>query len=277
MVHIVKVKLLCHTPEPEKIVAAAAKLCYSPSAMDQIMDSLTPDKTASYVHMLASMGHESVIEHISFTFGVEGVSRSLLAQLTRHRIASFSVQSQRYVELDHFEYVVPPEIADCAEARQEFIRAMEEDQAHYDRLTQLLAARHRARLTAEGADEKSASRQAEKLAIEDARFVLPNACATRIMFTMNARSLMHFFRLRCCNRAQWEIRRLALEVYQLVLPIAPDIFADCGPACVSGPCSEGKMTCGRAAQVREFYRKTAAEIIRRAQDEAEDSHSAGEN
>lgn len=276
LVQIVKVTLLSHTPDPEKLVAAAAKLCYSPSTIDHILDGLTEEKTASYVQMLASMGHESVIEHISFTFGVEGVSRSLLAQLTRHRLASYSVQSQRYVELDHFEYVVPPEIAGCEEASREFVRAMEEDERHYDRLTALLRERHRRSLLAQGLDEKQAARQAEKQAIEDARFVLPNACTTRIVFTMNARSLMHFFHLRCCNRAQWEIRRLALEVYKAVVPVAPHIFARGGPSCVNGPCPEGKMNCGKAGEVRTFYRKVAADAIRQAEGEKPAAGSAKE-
>ena len=254
-----KVKLLAYTPEPEKIVASAARLCYSPSTIDSIMDGLTEKKTASYVQMLASMGHESVIEHVSFTFGVEGVSRSLLAQLTRHRIASYSVQSQRYVPLDPFDYVVPPEIAGCEEARREFEAAMEEDRAHYQKLTEILAARHKARLTAAGAGDKEAAQKAQKMAIEDARFVLPNACTTQIILTMNARSLMHFFRIRCCNRAQWEIRALATEMLRLVMPAAPHIFAECGPGCVAGACPEGKMSCGRAAEVRAYYRDLRAQ------------------
>ena len=256
-----KVKLLSYTPEPEKIVASAARLCYSPSTIGHIMDGLTEEKTASYVEMLASMGHESVVEHVSFTFGVEGVSRSLLAQLTRHRIASYSVQSQRYVPLDPFDYVVPPEIAGCEEAVREFKAAMEEDRIHYKKLTDILAARHRAQLTAEGVGEKDAARKAEKMAIEDARFVLPNACTTQIILTMNARSLMNFFRVRCCNRAQWEIRALAVEMLRLVTAVAPHIFADCGPGCVKGACPEGKMSCGRAAEMRGYFRNLRANAM----------------
>ena len=133
-----KVTLLAHTPEPEKIVASAAKLCYSPASIQNVMDGLTEEKTASFVEMLAEIGHESPIEHASFTFGIEGVSRSLLAQLTRHRIASYSVQSQRYVREKMFEYVVPPAIAAIPEAKAEYLQAMEEDQRHYERLTELL-------------------------------------------------------------------------------------------------------------------------------------------
>ena len=206
-----KVTLLTYTPQPEKTVAMAAKLCYSPSSIDQIGEGLTEEKTASFVQMLAEIGHESPIEHASFTFGIEGVSRSLLAQITRHRIASFSVQSQRYVAESDFAYVVPPEIEAIPEAKAEFLAAMEEDRRHYERLTALLMEKHRKALLDEGKSEKEAARAAEKRAIEDARFVLPNACETKMVCTFNARSLQNFFALRCCNRAQWEIRDVATQ------------------------------------------------------------------
>lgn len=247
------VTLIAHTPAPEKTVAAAARLCYSPATIDEVMDGLTDEKTASFVDMLAEIGHESPIEHASFTFGIEGVSRSLLAQLTRHRIASFSVQSQRYVREKAFEYVVPPAIADCPEAAAEYRRAMEEDQAHYERLTDLLKERYVRENRDAGMEEKAAQRAAEKRAIEDARFVLPNACTTKIMLTMNARSLQNFFRHRCCNRAQWEIRELADRMLALCLEAAPHLFRHAGPSCVAGACPEGKMSCGRTAEVRARY------------------------
>lgn len=255
-----KVKLIAHTPDPEKLVAAAAKNCYSSSNVDSVMDGLTAEKTESFVHMLAEIGHESPIEHVSFTFAVEGVSRSLLAQITRHRMASFSVQSQRYVREHGFEYVVPPEIDKIPAAREQFIRAMEEDQHTYEALTAALMDGYVEELLAQGMPEKQARNQAEKHAIEDARYVLPNACTTRIVMTANARSLRNFFRLRCCNRAQWEIRALAEEMYRLVYAVAPALFARCGPACVDGACTEGKMTCGRAAEVRAHYQALRAEI-----------------
>ena len=138
-----KVTLLTHTPMPEQTIAAAAKLCYSAAEIDKIYEGLTPEKTASFVEMLSEIGHESPIEHASFTFGIEGVSRSFLAQVTRHRMASFSVQSQRYVKENMFEYVLPPEIESVPEAREEYIRAMEEDQAHYDSLTAILKEKHK--------------------------------------------------------------------------------------------------------------------------------------
>ena len=207
------VRLIAHTPEPEKVVAAAAKLCYSDAHITDLLDGLDEEKTARFLTMLSDLGHASPIEHASFTFGIEGVSRTLLAQITRHRIASFSVQSQRYVRLDDFRYVIPPEIEAIPEAKAAFIESMN----------------------------------------EDARFVLPNACETKMVVTMNARSLQNFFHLRCCNRAQWEIRQLAEEMLRLVYPVAPHIFRTAGPACVSGPCPEGKMCCGRTAEVRAQY------------------------
>lgn len=256
-----RVTLIAHTPQPEHLLASAARLCYSPASIGDVMEGLTEEKTAAFVDMLAEIGHESPIEHVSFTFGIEGVSRSLLAQLTRHRIASFSVQSQRYVREKMFEYVVPPEIEAIPEAAEEYRRAMEEDQRHYESLTALLKEKHLKEKLAAGMEEKAAARAAEKQAIEDARFVLPNACTTKIMMTMNARSLLNFFHHRCCNRAQWEIRELARQMLALCLEVAPHLFKNAGPSCVAGPCPEGKMSCGRAKEVREEY----ARLKQRAQ------------
>ncbi len=248
-----KVTLITHTPIPEKVVASSAKLCYSSATIDTLMDGLTEEKSAAFVDMLSEIGHESPIEHASFTFGIEGVSRSLLAQLTRHRMASYSVQSQRYVREKMFDYVLPPEIEAIPEAAEEYRKAMEEDQAHYDRLTAILKDKHLTAMLASGMDEREANRAAEKKAIEDARFVLPNACATKLIMTMNARSLMNFFHHRCCNRAQWEIRELAEEMYKLCIEAAPHLFRKAGPKCVNGACPEGKMTCGKVKEVREHY------------------------
>lgn len=248
-----KVQLLSYTPDPEKLIAAAAKNCYSSTDVDSIMDGLTSEKIERFMQMLVDLGHESPIEHVSFTFAIEGVSRSLLAQITRHRIASYSVQSQRYVREHGFEYVIPPEIEKRPAAKAAFIRAMEEDQRVYEELTAALMKNHVEELLAQGIPEKEAHRRAEKMSIEDARYVLPNACTTRIVMTANARSLKNFFRLRCCNRAQWEIRALAEEMYRLCYAAAPVLFARCGPSCVDGACSEGKMSCGKAVEVREHY------------------------
>lgn len=248
-----KVELLQYTPEPEKLIAAAAKLCYSSAGIDGILDGLDAEKTAKFLERLASMGHESPMEHVSFTFGIEGVSRSLLAQLTRHRIASYSVKSQRYVKEGQFAYVIPHEIASIPEAKAEFERAMAEDVASYNRLTDILFEKHFANLKASGMEEKKAKSAAEKKAIEDARYVLPNACETSLIVTMNARSLMNFFHHRCCERAQWEIREMATEMLRLVRTVAPTLFRYAGPSCAAGACPEGAMSCGKAAEKREYF------------------------
>ncbi len=257
-----RVYLLAHTEMPERIVAAAAKLCYSDAQVDALLDGLDGEKTEKFVGMLASMGHESPIEHASFTFAVEGVSRTLLAQLTRHRLASYSVQSQRYVRLEEFKYVTPPAIAADPEARALFERAMESDAQTYERLTELLKSKYQAEYLKAGAPEKAAESKAEKRAIEDARFVLPNACETKLVLTMNARALMNFFRLRCCERAQWEIRALASEMLRIAYAAAPALFKNAGPPCVAGACPEGKMCCGETERVRAYYKKLKEEAKR---------------
>ena len=256
-----RVELIAHTPNPEKVVAAAAKLCYSPVGVDQIMEGMSCEDAASFVRMLVKLGHMSPIEHVSFTFAIEGVSRSLLAQITRHRIASHSVQSQRYVRLDDFQFIIPPEIEADPPSKALFLEAMKKQGEEYLALATALQEKHTRTLIAEGMDKKTASKKAEKMANEDARFVLPNACETKLVMTMNARSLLNFFSLRCCNRAQWEIRELAEEMFRLVYRVAPSIFEAAGPGCVSsGRCSEGKMTCGHAPDVVEKWNEWKADM-----------------
>ncbi len=242
----VKVELLAHTPEPEKLVAAAAKMCYSNAGVQGVMEQLTPEKTEKFLQMLMSMGHESPLEHVSFTFGLEGVSRSLLAQLTRHRIASYSVKSQRYVNEGTFEYITPPEIAKDPQTLALYRKTMEDINEAYARLTESLRAVH---------ELSMAPSAAEKKAIEDARYVLPNACETKLIVTMNVRSLYNFFAHRCCERAQWEIRAVADQMLEQVKTVAPTLFAKAGPPCVKGSCPEGKMSCGKMLEKREKYLK----------------------
>ena len=212
-----KVTLITHTPEPERIVAAAAKLCYSSASIADLA-AIESDKAAEFIDKLPE-AHQSPFEHVSFTFGIEGVSRAMLAQITRHRIASFSVQSQRYVNMDEFGYVVPPSIAANQDALDEYEHFMDRADLVYTYL------RHCG------------------IPAEDARFVLPNACETQMIVTMNARELMHFFSLRCCQRAQWEIRAVANEMLRLCKEVAPTLFAKAGAGCVRGHCPEGKMGC----------------------------------
>ena len=204
------VTLIAHTPNPDYICGSAAAICtdYKGSPLQALQGAM-------------KSGHESVAEHASFTFLIEGVSRALLAQITRHRMASFSVQSQRYVDMSGNGYVMPPSIAKGSEQAKTFDNAMEIAWDFYERLVEM------------------------GIPKEDARYVLPNACHTTMEVTMNARELRHFFSLRCCNRAQWEIRALADEMLRLCREKAPVLFSDAGPGCLRGHCPEGKRTCGK--------------------------------
>ncbi|MCJ8174415.1 FAD-dependent thymidylate synthase [Clostridium botulinum] len=240
-----KVKLLEYTPNAEKLIASAAKLCYSSSGIEDLQNNLDKEKVDKFLNMLMSYGHESPIEHVSFTFGIEGVSRSLTHQLVRHRIGSYSQQSQRYVRLDQFEYVIPPSVEKDEEAKKIYIEAMKNCQKSYDNIASILKEKY--------INNGLRDIDAEKKAIEDARYVFPNACTSKIIVTMNARSLMNFFRHRCCNRAQWEIRELAEIMLFEAKDVAPTLFKYCGPGCVNGPCPEGKMSCGKIKEVREKY------------------------
>ena len=226
------VVLVRHTLSPEELVALSAKLCYSKLTVSGLAERVSSKDQSEFIGKIMKMGHESVLEHASFTFGIEGVSRVLLAQLTRHRIASFSVQSQRYVSYEKgFGFVIPPQIEALGqEMVEKFCAQMDQIERWYKEWQLCL-----------GQGEKSN---------EDARFVLPNACETRIMLTMNVRELRHFFSLRMCNRAQWEINLLATKMHRLCLETAPALFADAGPSCLRGKCSEGEKTCGLSDKKR---------------------------
>ena len=231
-----KVMLLRYTPDPDEVVALGARLCYAQADLETLRERVETHDQQRFIAGVMERGHLSVTEHASFTFAVEGVSRALLAQLTRHRIASFSVQSQRYVSMaDGFDFVVPPSISALGEEEEaEFIRQMNTMHKWYCQWQDKLG----------GAKEKSN---------EDARFVLPNAASTRLLVTMNARELMHFFELRCCNRAQWEIREMAWQMLAECRKAAPALFEHAGPACLTGRCPEGKASCGRANEVKERH------------------------
>ena len=222
-----KVKLINYTPDPDQTVAAASKLCYSPVGAEQILEKADKQEISRFLNMLVELGHWSPTEHVSFTFAVEGVSRVLTHQLVRHRIASYSQQSQRYVRFDDFGYIVPPSIEKNAEAKELFTNIMEEIGSAYKQL-------------------------AEMVHHEDARYVLPNACETKIVLTFNCRSLYNFFEHRCCKRAQWEIRRLANMMLSEVKRVAPGLFAKAGPPCAArGLCPEGRMSCGRVHKIKK--------------------------
>lgn len=231
-----KVKILTHTPNLEDVITSAGKLCYSKVGVDEISKKSTKEDTERFVKMLSDMGHHSPLEHVSFTFAVEGVSRALTHQLVRHRIASYSQQSQRYVNLDKtFEYIIPKSIDLNLDAREIYVNAMENLHNAYKEITNLIKDYEVATGTPE--------REATKKAIEDARYVLPNACETKIVFTMNARTLLHFFEKRCCVRAQEEIRILANEMLRQCREISPTLFNNAGATCKRGYCNEGSMSC----------------------------------
>ncbi|WP_294158699.1 FAD-dependent thymidylate synthase [uncultured Selenomonas sp.] len=224
-----KVKLLDYTPEPERVVAMAARLCYSAVGAEELSEKLSDDKVRAMVKKMVALGHASTIEHVSFTFGIEGVSRVLTHQLVRHRIASYDQQSQRYVAAHGFQYITPPTIAANAEAKAKYDKLIADIRKTYDELTAL------------------------GIPKEDARYVLANATETKILVTMNARSLLHFFNLRCCYRAQWEIRDLAYKMLAEVKKVAPTLFHNAGASCVNtGRCPEGDMTCGRFAEMMKL-------------------------
>lgn len=238
------VRLIASTPDAVRVCAMAARTCYSGLSFDELYDKVHREDPAPFLKGVIRSGHLSVLEHASFTFYVSGVSRSLLAQLTRHRIASFSVQSQRYVSLkDRFSCVVPPRIRALGpEKEQEYLRQMDQIGQWY-----------------EGWQDAFGN---DPGANEDARFVLPNACETRLVVTMNARELRHFFSLRCCERAQWEIRELATRMLALCLSAAPELFEGAGPGCVTGACPEGSRSCGKAGEIRERFAQLAETTLR---------------
>ena len=204
-----QVRLLSYTQQAEMLCATAAKACYSQKAPGEIMDHLESEKAGQMIDKVVGMGHHSVIEHASYTFSLEGVSRAMTHQLVRHRLASFSQQSQRYVSMLKADYVMPASIGADPALAKEFEEAMDKAWDAYRKL-------------------------AEKVPAEDARYVLPNACCTNIMVTMNARELMHFFELRCCNRAQAEIREVADLMLAEVQKVSPQIFREAGPRLCQG-------------------------------------------
>jgi thymidylate synthase (FAD) len=217
-----KIKLISYTPDPERMVAMSARLCYSPIGAEDLVESMTAGQVESLLNKIVDMQHLSTLEHVSFTFAIEGVSRVLTHQLVRHRIASYSQQSQRYVSEHEFEYIVPTTIESNPVAKEKFEQLMNTIRSTYDELTAL------------GINK------------EDARYCLANATETKIVVTMNARTLLHFFQLRCCARAQWEIRRMAELMLVEAKKVAPLLFKKAGPTCVTNNyCGEGSMTCGR--------------------------------
>lgn len=224
-----KVNLIKYTQEPEKTVAVAARLCYSPVGVDDLMNELSNESVEKLVRFVIKSGHLSTTEHINFTFAIEGVSRALTHQLVRHRIASYNQQSQRYVKFkDNFEYILPPSIEKDEDSRKKFEGMILDIHGLYKELL------------------------ASGIEAEDARYILPNASETKIIVTMDGRELLHFFTVRCCNRAQWEIRELATKMLKLVKKVAPLVFEQAGPNCLRGSCQEGKFKCENPPKASDF-------------------------
>ncbi|WP_024622435.1 FAD-dependent thymidylate synthase [Metaclostridioides mangenotii] len=269
-----KVKLINYTPEPEKTIAMAAKLCYSPVGIDEIEKNLTKESIDKFLKMLTDLGHGSVFEHVSFTFAIEGISRACANQIVRHRIASYSQQSLRYVNMkNNFNYIMPTEINMDVDLTHLYDDLMEDlydgymkiaDKLLENKMKLFLASNtlttkwdfyslEQLKDTMLGQGYKKEYNAFEKESIEDARSILPLSTETKIVATMNARSLFNFFEHRCCNRAQEEIRDLATEMLREVKKVAPILFDKAGASCVNGVCPEKAMGCGKAKEVREKF------------------------
>ena len=274
-----KVTLLNCTPNPEETIAMAAKLCYSASEIEDLKSGLTEENIEKFIDRLVKLGHESPFEHVTFTFGIEGISRACSHQLVRHRIASYSQQSQRYVDGENFDYVIPPAVNESTithriaddigfHTHEVFIQAMNRaqdtyktlrDDLYYSQVGNWFREHKISASTNDFHDFKNTHKKEAniflKKACEDARYILPNATTTKIICTFNIRSLWNFFKHRLCNRAQWEIREVAEEMLKLCIKTAPALFQKCGPSCVHKECGEGNMSCGQMQKVREKYNK----------------------
>lgn len=222
-----RVSLISHTTDPASTVAAAAKLCYSDCSALDIQEKQDRSKVKEFISLLHASGHLSPLEHASFSYAVDGLSRVASHQLVRHRIASFSQQSQRYVVMGNPQCVLPPSVSKHKEANALYQQQVKSAHEVYEKLVSLGVPK------------------------EDARFILPHGWETRLVITMNARELHHFFALRLCRRAQWEIQALAREMLRLVLTVAPELFSAAGPACLSQTGCCEKTPCGRPYENRE--------------------------
>lgn len=223
-----KVQLIKFTDNPDYAAALAARVCYSSSAVDKI--KLSDEDVEKLIKRILKSGHHSVLEHVSFTYALEGISRVATHQLVRHRLASYSQQSHRYTRIKENQFVMPSDIRDNKKASELYQKAMESAIETYNKLIDM------------------------GIKKEDARFIIPQAVSSNIIVTMNARELLHFFTLRCCERAQWEIRSVAIEMLRLSKAKAPVIFENAGPSCVRGRCPE-EHPCENIKEIREFFKE----------------------
>ncbi|MCX6775428.1 MAG: FAD-dependent thymidylate synthase [Candidatus Micrarchaeota archaeon] len=232
-----EVKLIAYTPHPDLVCAVAARTSRSNLSPAELFEKASSteakEKALKLLKEIIKSGHASVTEHVSFTFSVSGVSRALTHELVRHRMASYTQQSQRYVRVSGEDaFVIPATIKASEKASKLFKAALSEIRKNYDELIET------------------------GIPVEDARYILPNATKTTITITMNGRELLHFFSLRCCERAQWEIRELAEMMAKECRKVAPVIFEKAGPSCVQlGTCPEGEFSCGKLKEMKEKYAK----------------------
>lgn len=239
-----KVELIDYTPNPDRLVTASARLCYSPKNGEDLFNNMTDEEINKLVKQLVSSGHESPLEHCTFTFAISGVSRVVTHELVRHRIASYSQRSQRYITEDNCNFILPKSIKDNEVACMYYKKALKNVQDAYKDLLSC------------------------GIAKEDARYILPNATETKIMVTMNARSLLNFFKLRTCHRAQPEMQEMANEMLRAVKKVAPVIFSNAGPSCVcKGKCDQGKLSCGNPVSLGTITDEEEKKIIKKWQNE----------
>lgn len=215
------VKLINYTKEPERVIAAAARLCYSERSGEDLFENLSDEEVTRLVKNILNLGHYSVLEHVSFTFSISGISRVTTHQLVRHRVGcSYSQRSQRYIKEDNFDYIIPPSIQERPKLLEKYNETMESLNNLYEEFAQVVPK-------------------------EDARYLLPQAIESKIMVTYSLRALLHFIKLRTCRRAQWEIQTLAWKMLKEAKQVAPLLLENVGPACLNGNCPEGKLSCGR--------------------------------
>lgn len=273
-----RVELIAHTEMPYDVIADAAGVCYSSEDIHEMMKNMSDTKRLNLIKKLEGSKHESPFEHVSFTFAISGISRACSHQLVRHRLASYSQRSQRYVNESGFGYVVPPEVKKNKQLLLYYDNCMDEISLNYEILKYNIAHQkirkywidhgveieeftgstitieEGIKITNEFKDENPALyNKIMKEAGEDARFVLPNACETQLVMTMNARSLWNFFNLRCCNRAQWEINELAWKMRDILVSKYPYLFIHSGPDCLNGDCKEGGKSCKHPYHMDTLY------------------------
>lgn len=241
-----RVRLISHSDLGPLVCGYAAKVCTSaemPECPDELAVTMRKGEELPFKKALdhaLNSHHDSVLEHWSATFAIEGISRACSHQLVRHRVASYSQSSQRYVKMDGFKYVMPKTIEESnAQIWSVHAQDMRDVANAYEEGMKVISKLYQSMLNV-GIPE------------EDARYILPNACCTNIVVTMNARELRNFFKVRVCNRAQWEIRELATEMLALCREVAPVIFDDAGANCdVLGFCPE-QRSCGRCPKFTDL-------------------------